>query len=120
MAFRAVISADHQRHVAARQIVRFQALGGHPVAIADAGLHGHDLAAHDYPRTDLSKRHAHQVQDADPRPRSLRLDPETEVVGEDRQENQAEQQDDDRNDDDDHAGNIRRTLGEQLHGMLLA
>ena len=91
---------DHQRHVAARQVVRLKALRGHPVAIADAGLHGHDLAANDHPGTDFAKGHAHQVQNADPRPRGHRLDPEAEVVGEDRQNNQAEQKDQDRNDDD--------------------
>ena len=52
--------------------------------------------------------------------RGLRLDPETEVVGEDRQNNQAEQEDQDRNDNDDHAGKIWRLFSKEIHDTLLA
>ena len=43
-------------------------------------------------RIDLAKGHAQQVEDADAGPRGHALDPEAEVAGEDREEDQAADQ----------------------------
>ena len=50
--------ADHQRHVAAGQVVGFERLAGDAGRFAQAGLHGHDLAAHDHLGIDLAEGHA--------------------------------------------------------------
>ena len=86
--------ADHQRHVAAGQVMGFERLAGDAVLVADARLHRHDLAADDDGRIDLAKGHAQQVEDADARAGRDRLDPEAEVAGEDRQSRSAEDNDD--------------------------
>ena len=81
--------ADHQRHVAAGQVMGFERLAGDAGLVAQAGLHGHDLAADDDRGIDLAKGHAQQVEDADPAPGRHRLDPQAEVAGEDGEERPA-------------------------------
>ncbi len=83
---------DHQGHVAAGQVVGFEALAGDPFGVAQSGLHGHDLRADDHLRVDLAERHPQEVEDPDPRPGRLRLDPEAEVANEDRQRDDADDQ----------------------------
>ena len=59
-----------------------------PVFVADARLHGHDLAADDHRGVDLAERHAQQVEDADAGPGRDRLDPQAEKIDEDGQPDQ--------------------------------
>jgi hypothetical protein len=84
--------ADHQRHVAAGQVVGLQRLGADFFFFIEAGLHGHDLAADDHRRVHLAEPHPHQIDHADAGPRHDRLDPQPREAGEDRQEDQHEDQ----------------------------
>ena len=60
------------RHVAPRQVVRFQITRLH----AHAGLHQRDLLPHDHRVIDVPQLHADQVEDADLRPGRQTLDVE--------------------------------------------
>ena len=84
--------ANHERHVAAGQIVGFERLGRDAFAIVDAGLHGHDLAARDHGRVHFAERHPEQIEDADAGAGGDRLDPQPEVAGEDRKERERDDQ----------------------------
>ncbi len=78
--------------------------------VADARLHGHDLAADDHRRVDLAEGHAQQVEDADARPGGDRLDPEAEVAGENENEHHARDHDREQHDDPDVVGYRLRLL----------
>ena len=84
--------ANDERHVAAGQVVGFEAFGGEAFAFVDAGLHGHDLAAGDDGGIHLAEGHAEQVEDADAGAGGDRLNPEAEVAGEDREERERDDQ----------------------------
>ena len=85
--------ADHQRHVAAGQVMGLQRLAGDARLVAEPGLHGHDLAADDHRRIDLAEGHAQQVEDADAGAGRDRLNPEAEVAGEDGEHDQQDDHD---------------------------
>ena len=89
-----------------------------PFAVVQAGLHGHDLAAHDDRRVHLAERHPQQVEDADAGAGRDRLNPQAKVAGEDREEGQhhdqrAEQQHQPQRIAVEQAAASRRALGQQ-------
>ena len=116
--------ANHQRHVAAGQIVGFERLGRDALAVVQAGLHRHDLAARDHRRVHLAKRHPQQVEDADPRAGRDRLNPQPEVAGEDREQRQPNDHHDHQRDQH-HRAAAEEPIGEEnagehrLHGIHL-
>jgi hypothetical protein len=116
--------ADHQRHVASCQIMRFERLGRDAFVLVEARLHGHDLAPRDHGRIHLPQRHPHQVDDADPRTRGQRLNPKPKIPGDNREDRQPHNQQK-RQPNQHQRVAIERTLGEQrkhehrLHGIPL-
>ena len=62
-----------------------QALRCHALALVDAGLHCHDLAAHDDIRIDLAEGHAQEVQNAYARSGHPGLHPPAKKAGENNQ-----------------------------------
>ena len=86
--------ADHQRHVAAGEVMGLERLRRDALLFVDARLHRHNLAADNHRRIDLAEGHAQQVEDADARPRRDRLNPQAEIAGEDRQHDQRQEQND--------------------------
>ena len=113
----AMTDADHQRNVAAGQVMGLQRLGRDARLLAQARLHRHDLAADDDPGIDLAERHSQQVEDADPRPGRDRLDPEPEVPREDGEDHQhGDHRGEDRHDQQDLSEIVRRLLGKKRHG----
>ncbi len=86
------MALNHARHIAAGQIVGFQAARGDAgVRIgADAGLHGHDFGLHDDARVDLPQAHSHQGQQADPGVGHVRLKPQLAIGENQKQKNEEE------------------------------
>ena len=98
----AMSDADHQRHIAAGQVVGFERLARDALIVVQAGLHGHDLRLDDHVLVHLAEGHADQVPDRDARAGEKRLNPQPEIVGEHRHDDQQHEQHDD---GDDHRAN---------------
>ncbi len=105
---------DHQRNLAAGEVMGFQAAGGHPLGLPQTCLYGHHFAANDHAGIDLAKSHPQQVENADPGASKHRLQPESKIPGHHHQGNQHENQDGNRGNNENERANRLQLLGPRL------
>ena len=85
--------SDDQRNISARQVVSLERFAGDARRLVQPRLNSHDFRAYHDGRIDLSKTHAEQIKNADPRAGRNRLDPQPKIGNEHIEDDQA-------NDDD--------------------
>ena len=100
---------NDERHATASKIMGFEGLAGDAGFLAETGLHRHDFAADDDRGIYFAERHSEQVEDADSGAGRYRLNPQSEVAGEDRKQDQSKNQQDQDHDD---RGDLAKVLGE--------